>query len=71
MKTRKKINAVNNQEDEDFEVYTLHPENAIQDADMTRRIKKNNPDSQITGSTEDSADKAEKNSPLTFIRGDD
>ena len=71
MKKRKAIIAVTNQEEEDFEGYTLHPENAIEDPELNNRIKKHNPDSKITGSVKDNSDKFKNVSPLTIVRDDD
>ena len=70
MKKPKNIVAVNNQEDDDFEGYTLHPENAIEDPDVNRRIKKNDPD-EIIGSVRDSSHKVKNISPLTIVRNDE
>ena len=71
MKKRKEINAVNNQEEEDFEGYTLHPENAIEDPGLNKRIKKHNPDREITGSVKDSSHKFKNIPPLSIVRSDD
>jgi hypothetical protein len=49
MKKRKKITAVNMQEDEDFEGYTLYPENAVVHAQRERRYE-NKPDLKLTDS---------------------
>ena len=71
MKKDKKIIAVNNQEDEDFEGYTLYPENAIDDSELNKRIKKYNSNLKITGSVTDKSHTPKDFFPLTIVRSTD
>ena len=71
MKKHKKAIALNNQEDEDFEGYTLHPENAMEDPEVNKRMKKSNPDPEITEPGRDNSHKSINISPLTIVRDDD
>ena len=71
MKKHEKILAVNNQEDEDFDGYTLYPENAIDDSEMNKRIKRNNPNLKIAGSVTDNAHTPTDIFPLTIVRNTD
>ena len=71
MKKDKKIIAVNNQEDEDFEGYTLYPENAIDDSELNKRITKHNPNLKIKRSVTDISHTSTDIFPLTISRGDD
>ena len=68
MKKDKKIIAVNNQEDEDFEGYTLYPENAIDDSELNKRIKKYNSNLKITGSVTDKSHTSKDFFRLTIVR---
>jgi len=43
VKKHGRIAVINSQEDEDFEGYTLYPENAIDDSELNKRITKHNP----------------------------
>ena len=71
MKKDKKIIAVNNQEDEDFEGYTLYPENAIDDSELNKRIKKYNSNFKITRSVTDKSHTPKDIFPLTIVRNTD
>ncbi|HYK45816.1 MAG TPA: hypothetical protein VEV83_11640 [Parafilimonas sp.] len=71
MKKEEKILAVNNQEDEDFEGYTLYPENAIDDSNMNKRIKKNNPDHKTAEPITDKSHRPTDIFPLTIVRNTD
>ena len=70
MKKHEKILAVNNQEDEDFEGYTLYPENAVDESGLNKRVKKHNQNFTITGSAIDKSHQTNI-SPLTIVRSND
>jgi len=71
MKKHEKILAVNNQEDEDFEGYTLYPENATDESELNKRIKKHTSNSTITGSAIDKSHKFTNVSPLSIVGSND
>jgi len=71
MKKHAKILGINNQEDEDFDGYTLYPENAIDDSGHNKRIKKHNPNPKITESVTDNSHTPTDIFPLTIVRNTD
>jgi len=71
MKKHGRITVINSQEDEDFEGYTLYPENAIDDSELNKRIKKYNSNFKITGSVTDKSHTPKDIFPLTIVRNTD
>ena len=71
MKKHGRITVINSQEDEDFEGYTLYPENAIDDSELNKRIKKYNSNLKITGSVTDKSHTPKDIFPLTIVRNTD
>ena len=71
MKKHRRITVINSQEDEDFEGYTLYPENAIGDSELNKRITKHNPNLKIKRSVTDTSRTSTDIFPLTISRGDD
>jgi len=71
MKKHRRITVINSQEDEDFEGYTLYPENAIDDSELNKRITKHNPNLKIKRSVTDISHTSMDIFPLTISRGDD
>ena len=71
MKKHRRITVINSQEDEDFEGYTLYPENAIDDSELNKRITKHNPNLKIKRSVTDISHTSADIFPLTISRGDD
>jgi len=71
MKKHRRITVINSQEDEDFEGYTLYPENAIDDSELNERITKHNPNLKIKRSVTDISHTSTDIFPLTISRGDD
>ena len=71
MKKLQKVLAISKQENEDFEGYTLYPENAIDDSEMNKRIKKHDPNLKITGQFRITLTRPRTFSPLTITRNDD
>ena len=71
MKKHGRIAVINSQEDEDFEGYTLYPENAIDDSELNKRITKHNPNLKIKRSVTDISHTSTDIFPLTISRGDD
>ena len=71
MKKHGRITVINSQEDEDFEGYTLYPENAIDDSELNKRIKKYNSNFKITGSVTDKSHPPKDIFPLTIVRNTD
>jgi len=71
MKKHGRITVINSQEDEDFEGYTLYPENAIDDSELNKRITKHNPSLKIKRSVTDISHTSTDIFPLTISRGDD
>jgi hypothetical protein len=71
MKKHGRITVINSQEDEDFEGYTLYPENAIDDSELNKRITKHNPNLKIKRSVTDISHTSTDIFPLTISRGDD
>jgi len=71
MKKHRRITVINSQEDEDFEGYTLYPENAIDDSELNKRITKHNPNLKIKRSVTDISHTSTDIFPLTISRGDD
>jgi len=71
MKKHGRITVINSQADEDFEGYTLYPENAIDDSELNKRITKHNPNLKIKRSVTDISHTSTDIFPLTISRGDD
>jgi len=71
MKKHGRITVINSQEDEDFEGYTLYPENATDESELNKRIKKHTSNSTITGSAIDKSHKFTNVSPLTIVGSND
>ena len=71
MKKHGRITVINIQEDEDFEGYTLYPENAVDDSELNKRITKHNPNLKIKRSVTDISHTSTDIFPLTISRGDD
>jgi len=71
MKQHKKIIELNNHKDEDFEGYILHPENAIEDPEINKRMKKHNPGTEITEPVKDNSHKVINISRPAIGRNDD
>ena len=71
MKKHRRITVINSQEDEDFEGYTLYPENAIDDSELNKRITKHNPNLKIKRSVTDISHTSTGIFPLTVSRDDD
>ena len=71
MKKHGRITVINIQEDEDFEGYTLYPENAIDDSELNKRITKHNPNLKIKRSVTDISHTSTDIFPLTISRGGD
>ena len=71
MKKHGRITVINSLEDEDFEGYTLYPENAIDDSELNKRITKHNPNLKIKRSVTDISHTSTDIFPLTISRGDD
>ena len=66
MKKHGRIAVINSQEDEDFEGYTLYPENAIDDSELNKRITKHNPNLKIKRSVADISHTSTDIFPLTI-----